>query len=59
MTKHEAQIASPCRICKVGPGKECVNPTTGKPLGGVHAFGARGPIEQDFERMIRDKEPKE
>jgi hypothetical protein len=56
MTEHEAQIAGPCRICKVGPGEECINPSTGAPLGGVHVFGARRPLEQDFELLIRDKE---
>ena len=50
------QIAGECRICKAKPGEECIDPTTGQPLGGVHAFGARRPIEQDFRKLTTHEE---
>jgi hypothetical protein len=52
----DKQIAGECRICKAKPGEECIDPATGKPLGGVHAFGSRRPIEHDFRTLTRNEE---
>lgn len=49
------QIKKSCLVCKAKAGEECVT-MDGKPLGGVHAFGNRGDIKRDFNRLTRNEE---